>query len=424
MKRIALVFLLVLLGTRAFAGPTRHSLSNGMQVVLSESPSSTLAGVSILVWGGILCEKREERGTFSILSDMLLRGTLSRTQQEIAKEVSLFGDSVSSYTGTEYWAIDATVPAASLGEYLFFCYDLLFNPQLSEKELEKVKKTKIQSLRASDDVPENRLAELYRSVFYPDIHLSNEERIANITKADRAFLDRIHKSYFVPERIVISIAGDIETGAIFALIEDLFDDAPQKTGPYPDERLVQRDGSLPVYRVEGGGVTQASILTGTRLRGFDRSDEHTVMLLGAVLDNSLGGRLFNGLREEKGLVYDVRTGYSLSIRPYTWYVISTSRRKNTSTVREETEKILNDLKRKPPTPEEIKLAKQYLKTMLAIRSLTPLFEARYNAERLLRGERILSFEERTMILDGLTDEDLSSFVSAYFPSRWTTLVVR
>ena len=105
-------------------------------------------------------------------------------------------------------------------------------------------------------------------------------------------------------------------------------------------------------------------------------------------------------------------------------MITTSRRKNTEAVREETEKVLRGLKKDPPSAQEIEVAVNYLKTRLAAQSLSPLFTARYNAERLLREEELLSLERRMMMLDGIKPEDLSSFVSNYLPSRWTILMVR
>ncbi len=424
MKKIFLLFSLLLLTREAFSEPLVETLGNGVQVIVSEGFPPTIAGVSIMVEGGIRCEGRDERGTYSLLSDMLLRGTSSRNKNEIAKEIALLGDSVRSYTREEYWAIDATVPAASLRQYLELCRDLLFNPELSSEELEHVKRTRIQAVRASEDSPSGRLSELYRTVFYPDIHPSNAERIANISAADHTLLERVHGRYFVPERIVISIAGGIERGSAIEIAEDLFGGIPQGPSQAPEVHTVQKNDPLPLFRTEGGGVTQAGILYGTRLDGFSRKDEHILLLFGAVLDNSLGGRLFGSLRENKGLVYDIRTGYSLSIRPYTWYVITTSRRKNTQAVREETKKVLRGLTKDPPSEQEIEVAVNYLKTRLASQSLSPLFTARYNAERLLRGEEALSLERRMIILDGIKPEDLFSFISNYLPSRWTTLMVR
>ena len=429
MKKIfLLISLLVLLNREALAGPLVETLNNGMQVIVSEGFPSSIAGVSIMVEGGVRCEGREERGTYSLLSDMLLRGTSSRNKNEIAKEISLLGDSVRSYMREEYWAIDATIPGANLRQYLGLCRDLLFNPELSDGELERVKKTRMQTIRASEDSPSGRLSELYRSVFYPDLYPSKEERIENIRDADCVILERVHGRHFVPERIVISIAGGIEKGSALKIVEDLFGEIPE-TPPTasptaPEVHAVQKNDPLPFFRTESGGVTQAGILYGTRLDGFSRKDEHILLLFGAILDNSLGGRLFQSLRENKGLVYDIRTGYSLSVRPYTWYVITTSRGRNTEAVKEETEKVLRGLKKDPPSAQEIEIAVNYLKTRLAAQSLSPLFTARYNAERLLRGEEPLSLERRTMMLDRIKPEDLSSFVSNYLPSRWTILTVR
>jgi zinc protease len=234
----------------------------------------------------------------------------------------------------------------------------------------------------------------------------------------------VHGRYFRPEGTVISIAGDIEREEALGMTDMVFGNLRHGPDQLQEVRPEQETRPLPFYRAAGGGVTQAGILTGTRLLGLDRSDEHLLQLVGAVLDNSLGGRLFVELREKTGLVYSVYTGYSLEVYPFTWYVVSTSRKKNTKAVREKTGEVLRRLRRKPPDAQELSLAKEYLKTGLSTNALFPAYEAHYNAVQVLRGETLRSLDEKIRMIDAVTEEELASFIKEYFPARWTTLVVR
>ena len=152
--------------------------------------------------------------------------------------------------------------------------------------------------------------------------------------------------------------------------------------------------------------------------------EHLLQLVGAVLDKPFGGRLFVELREKNGLVYSVSTGYSIETEPFSWYVVSTSRKRNTKAVREKTGDVLRQLRRKPPTAQELSLAKKYLKTRLSTDALFPVREARYTAGQVLLGETPRSIDERLRMIDAVTQEELASFIKNYFPDRWTSLVVR
>lgn len=425
MKKTVLFALLLLSASSfALAGPECTVLGNGTSVVLSENRATSLASVCIMIEGGTRCEGPGERGTYSLLPGLLLSGTASRTKAEISRELSLFGDSFDSYTTAGYWAFEATVPASSLESLLFLLRDILFYPTLSAEELEKEKRTRVQSIRAGRDSPMLLLFDLYHSVFYPDMDTSWKTRITNIENTTLPRLKSVHGLYFHPGGMVVSIAGAVNAEEALVITETVFGGLRQMPEPLGGERAVVRDGPLPFYRAVTGGVTQAGILTGTRLSGFDRSQEHLLQLAGTVLDRPFGGRLFVELREKNGLVYSVSTGYSLETEPFTWYVVSTSRKRNTKAVREKTGDILRQFRRKPPSASELSLAKEQLKTRLRTDELYPVREARYNAVQLLRGETPRGLDERLRMIDAVTQKELASFIQNHFPARYTTLVVR
>jgi predicted Zn-dependent peptidase len=422
-KRYLIAAVCILIFARAYAEPTGKILKNGMRVVLNENRATNLIGVSILVSGGTHFEKEEEKGTFRLLELMLTRGTEKRTESAIAEQISLLGDSLSISTTEEYWSCEATVPADKLKDLLDLARDLLFNPTFPENELSKVKKIAVQSIKASEDSPWNRMSELYQAVFYPDFHAEKETKIANIQNTNRTMILRIHNEYFTPGNMIISIAGNIDPERTTELIKTIFGSLPNRVVPRRVE-LNQQDTPLPLFRTGSGGITQAGILLGTRLTGFDRRDEHILMVLDAVLDNSLGGRLYEEVRENRGLVYSISPHYSLGIEPYTWFVFSTSRKKNIKPVISETEEVLKGLKRKPVTDVELGLAKEYLKTELAVSYLSPLTGANYNALALLRGEEPKSLSERIGETEAVSREELNTFIDTYFPKQWTKLIIR
>jgi len=105
-------------------------------------------------------------------------------------------------------------------------------------------------------------------------------------------------------------------------------------------------------------------------------------------------------------------------------VFGTSRKRNVKRVIRETERILRGLKEQPLDDEELKLAREYCKTRLAITYQSPRFQAEYIAVQAARKERILGFEERLAEIDAVSGEELTAFVRNYFPDDWTVLVVR
>jgi zinc protease len=422
-KKLIIIIVFLFVFTQLGAATVIKELNNGIKVVLYKTRTTNLIGVSILFSGGTRFEKKEEKGAFRLLELMLPKGTETKTEEMITEQISLLGDSFNISTTGEFWSLEATIVHDDLETILDLSRDILFNPVFSEGNLYKVKKMAIQTIKASEDSPWSHMSELYRSVFYPDFYADKDTRINNIRNAKKTTIQRIHREYFTPENMIIAVTGDIDLEGTMDLIDSTFGFLYHGAAPSQTE-LKQQDTSLPLYKAEGGGITQAGILIGARLKGFERSDEHLLMLLGAVLDNSLGGRLYDEVREEKGLVYSISTNYSLSLEPFTWFVFSTSRRKNIKSVISATEDVLKGLRRKPVTDGELELAKEYLKTRLAVSYLNPLTVAHYNSVKLLRDGVPKSLSERTIEIDDVSRQELDAFINKYFPKQWTKLLIR
>jgi predicted Zn-dependent peptidase len=355
---------------------------------------------------------------------MLQRGTKTQTKQDIRKTISLLGDSYDFFIGTEYWGVNATVPSGDLSSLLTLTEDLLFNPQFDENELNKAKNIAIQSINTLEDSPFNSMVDFYQSVFYPDLHATSKMRIENIIDVELQTLTHIYQHFFTPDNMVIVLTGNFNSEYAFGLLADTFGLRSTRDKPIPEKPPGQERGSLPRHREKVGGLTQAGIFIGTRLTGFDRKDETVLKVLNAVLVNSVGGRLFKAVREEKGLVYDIRPHYSLRVEPYAWYIFGTSRKKNIKEVIEETERVLKQLRRDTPTEDEVQIAKNYLKTRLAISYQSPLNRAFYNAEQLIRGDMPKSYTQRIVEIEDVTGIDVTSFIDHYLSDGWTKLVIR
>jgi predicted Zn-dependent peptidase len=423
LRVVLVLFGLFVAGTAAHAQAFVYRFENGFELVISESGESGLVGMNLLVYGGTSYELQDERGTYRLLTDMLQRGTEHRSVARIAGDLALLGDSFRTYTAADYWSIEATVSPENLTALLDLLSDLLFNPLFPEKELTKAVHIAVGTIQSLEDSPLQGMFDFYRSVFYPDFHASPEERIENLESLSRRELVRKYERFFTPGNMVMALTGNLDTEEAFWMVSDRFGSQPQSGTVLRGEVPAQRDEVLPEYLEKRGGLTQAGIFVGTRLEDFDRRDEHLLELVNAVLDNSIGGRLFDDIREKGGLVYSISPYHSIRVKPYTWFVFATTRKQNRTAVLRKTEEVLNGLLTDPPSEEELILAKNYLKTKLAIAYGSPINRARYEAERQLRGEEVRSLEERMAELDGVTLEDLHRFLARRVPERWTKLVV-
>jgi len=399
-------------------------LPDGITVALTEMRNTALVGVSILIHGGTLYETEDERGTYSLIPQMLMRGTVNRTSFDIRREISLLGGSVDVRTEKEYWVVEAKVTVDNLQALLMLLRDLLFNPLFPEKEFEKEKNIAIQSIRSKRDSPVSKLFDLYRSVFYPDFYITPSENIENIQKTHRDSLYRIHQKFFRPDNMVISIAGNFKKNETIKLLDESFGNISRPHEPLKRYLIEQSEKPLPDFIKIRGGLTQAGIIIGTRLEGFDRADEPIIEVLDGILINSIGGRLFEELRKKLGLVYNVDVYYSLSVRPYTWMVFATTRKRNLRKVIKETKYVLQGLVKNPPTEDELRVAKEYVKTELALEYQSPVEAAYYAGVQLMRNERIKNYSKRIEEIEMVSREEIITFLKKQFTRGWTVLVLK
>jgi len=421
---IFMVLFFLLSAGSAGAEVAHRTLANGLTLLLTEGGGTHSAGICVLVEGGTRYEPEARRGTYVLLPPMLKRGTLLRTSDEILKQIAVLGDSFDFSTTMECFRITATVPTGRVGESIELLGDLMASPCFPDEELEKEKYIALQAVRSRQDSPLLRLIDLYSSVFYPDFFSPEKDRVAHIGKVEKKDIARLHREFFVAGRIVVSIAGAFDPSAVWEQAEHSFSVLPPSSAGIRNEAPVQRDMPLPLYREEKGGLTQAGILIGTRLEGFERAQEPVLTVLRGLLRSSIGGLLFDELREKQGLVYDIGVYHSLRMRPFSFFVYGTSRKKNVKRLSREIQRLLNSLRNNPPSEEAVQLSREYCKTSLAISYQEPVVQAEYHALQYMRGERILSFEERLEAIDGVDAQDIGRFLKTYFPEEWTVLVVR
>lgn len=417
------LFLLISVET-AWAQTSLHPFNNGFTLLVSQSEESGLAGLSLLIYGGTQFETSEQRGTYRLVLDMLLRGTQNRSADDISLSISQFGDAINTYTTSDYWALEATASPEDMVRLIELVHDLIRHSLFLDKELDKAKKIAVQTIRTNQDSPLHMGIDFYRAVFYPDFHVSPELMIDNIEMVEREDVLSVYRRFFNPNNMVLALSGNLNRDEVVRAVTASFGMDTHEGLPIVREIKRQQPVSLPALEERQGGITQAGIIIGTRLEGFDRRDALFIEVLNALLDNSLGGRLFEELREKRSLVYSISPHFSLRIQPYTWFILATTRKRNVNRVIRITKRVLHDLVETPPGEEELRLAKNYVATRLAASYQSPLRRAHYEAERLIRGEQVLSLDQRYRAIENVKLEDIHTFIDHYAAADWTALIVR
>lgn len=281
-------------------------LPSGLRVVTEWVPG--VRSVALGVWTGVGSrnETPSQAGAAHYLEHLLFKGTSSRTAARIAEEMDAVGGELNAFTAKEHTCFYAHVLDEDLPLAVELLADVLTDASMTSPDVELERSVVLEEIAMRADDPEDLLGELFDQALlgpHPLARpvLGSEESITAMTR------ERLHgfwRQHYVPARMVVAAAGNLEHDRVLALVDAAFGAGEGPTGPAdPLERVepVGRGGVM----LHGQDTEQAHLMVGTL--GLDRHDPRRFAL--GVLNTALGGgmssRLFQQVREQRGLAYSV-----------------------------------------------------------------------------------------------------------------------
>ncbi|TKB73961.1 MAG: insulinase family protein [Nitrospira sp.] len=288
-------------------------LDNGVRVVTERMP--TLKSVTVGVWvnTGSRDEQPSQAGYSHFIEHMLFKGTSSRSSAEISREIDALGGEMNAFTSRETTTYYVKVLDQQVDRALELLSDLFHHSRFAPKEIEKEKQVVLEEIRMVQDDPEDLVQELHmgqvlkrhplgRSI------LGREQTISGLRRRD--LLDYI-ETYYDPGQTVISIAGNFEQAKLDRLVARYF-------GKGSSAKAVPANGRRPP-EMYGGVVLKKKRLEQVHLclglKGVEagHQDRYALYALNSILGGSVSSRLFQEVREKRGLVYSIYSflsGYS------------------------------------------------------------------------------------------------------------------
>ena len=288
-------------------------LDNGVRVVTERMP--TLKSVAVGVWVNIGSrdEQSSQTGYSHFIEHMLFKGTRKRSSAEISREIDALGGEMNAFTSRETTTYYVKVLDQQLERGLELLSDLFHHSRFAPKDIEKEKQVVLEEIRMVQDDPEDLVQELHmgqmlrrhplgRSI------LGREKTIRGLRRQD---LLNYVETYYGPEQTVVSIAGNFEQAKLDSLVARNF-------GKGRTEKASQTKGRRPPD-VHGGvllkkkKLEQVHVCLGLKGVAAGHQDRYALYVLNNVLGGSVSSRLFQEVRERRGLVYSIYSflsGYS------------------------------------------------------------------------------------------------------------------
>jgi predicted Zn-dependent peptidase len=334
---------------------------NGVRIVHEKMPHVRSVAIGVWVGAGSGDERETEAGIAHFIEHMLFKGTTSRSARTIAEEFDRIGGDVNAFTSKEMTCYYTTVLGHHAPRALSILTDMFFNSTFEETEIAKEKSIVLDEIAAVEDTPDDDVDERLWGAMYPDQAigkpvLGNEKTINTFNQDTiRDFMNRM----YTPEKLVISIAGNYDERLI-QLIEVQF-------GSFKRGSKVEPQIPLTLPEFHGGttakakDIEQAHICFGYPGLTVKDSRIHDLIILDSIIGGSMSSRLFQEVREERGLAYSIYSYYSSYMTTGTFTIYGGTSPENlpelTATIDEVIASILNE----GITENELHNAKEQLK---------------------------------------------------------------
>jgi predicted Zn-dependent peptidase len=363
------------------------------------------------VWVGI--GSRDEApalaGASHFLEHLLFKGTATRSATDIAESIDEVGGDLNAFTTREYTAFEVRLLAEHLDLGLDILSDIFWTPAFRAEEVEAERSVILEEILMSKDEPEDLVHDLFGDALFPAHPLGRpvlgvEETIEAM---ERDAIARFHDDHYRPEQVVVAAAGDLEHEAV---VEAIAARCPMTAGGAPAARVLPATPPQP-RRVVKRKTEQTHLILGVRTPGTLDDDRFALELVNQALGGGISSRLFQEVRERRGLAYSVYSNRAAITDVGALALYAGTAPRNAKEVVSLFEAALDDLAAAGLTERELAIAKGQVKgsTVLGLED-TGARLGRIGRSQLLHGE-VMPIDELLARMESVTMDDVARVVA-------------
>lgn len=384
------------------------TLSNGIRVVAEKINSLRSVSIGIWVGNGSRYEAKEENGISHFIEHMLFKGTENRSSAEIARAIDSIGGQIDAFTGREYTCFYTKTLDAHAHIALDVLSEMIFRPTLDANDMALERQVIGEEIRMYEDSPEDLVYDLSSAAVWGDTPmgrtiLGTYESLANITPdIMRAYM----QSHYTNKNLIISVAGNYGDD-FFDMLEKYFgsQSIAEIAPPLPD--AVYRNGQTMIKTKD----TEQVQLVMT-FRGIDIMDKgvYSILAMNNVFGFGMSSRLFQNIREQRGLVYSISAGHSAYLGAGVFDIAAGMRPESLGEVAELISKEINTIKRDKLSKDEVEKSKEQLKGSYILASESTGARMQGAGRSLLVGKPIYTQEEVLAQIDAVDTQSVADMI--------------
>ena len=389
------------------------TLPNGFRIVTEHMPGLKSASIGVWVTAGGRHERPEQNGIAHFLEHMAFKGTKTRTSLQIAESIEDVGGYINAYTSREMTAYYARVLQDDVPLALDVISDIVLNPVFDPREIEVERHVILQEIGQALDTPDDVIFDWLQEASYPDqafgrTILGPGERVSSFTRGD---LTRFVGEHYGPDQMILSAAGGVDHDRIVAEARAIFG------GLNPvGAALIQPAAFLGGERREVKDLEQVHFALAFEAPGYRAPDVYTAQVYATALGGGMSSRLFQKIREERGLCYSI---FAQSAAYEDTGQITLYAGTSEEEIGELTGLTLDELKRSSEdmSEAEVARARAQLKAGLLMGLESPSSRAERSARLLAIWGRVPDLDEAVAKIDAVSLGDVRSYAGALTQSR-------
>lgn len=394
-------------------------LPNGITVLTEHMPGLRSVTAGIWVRRGSRHEAPELNGICHFIEHAVFKGTQRRTARDIAVESDRLGGNLDAFTTHEMTGFALKVADKSLPQALDLLTDILANPRFDQNDLDREQKVILEEMKMVEDTPDELLGELFNAAYFPGHALGRpiEGTEETVSSFDQNTLMSFHVREFSPSNLVVAAAGNVEHEQLVDLVANSFGDSVVAGDTSPNGFGQQSPKpAAPILIEQKKELEQAHLVIAAPWPDAKDSDRYAASLLASVIGGGTSSRLWQTIREERGLAYSVGAGGSTfsDVGVFTIYAGTSPEYLDEvlDISLEEMRRAVND----PVPEEELKLAKdQALSSILLSLESSSARVSALARQEIIHGRRIPP-EEIIEKMEAVNSEDLQRVARKYFRS--------
>jgi predicted Zn-dependent peptidase len=400
----------------------RTILPNGIRVVTEPMPHVRSAAVGIWICSGSRRESPEENGLSHFIEHMLFKGTGNRSAVDIARSIDSIGGNLDAFTAKELVSYNAKVLADHLPLAFDILGDLVLNPVFAAEDIEKEKGVILEEIKMEMDSPEYLVHEIFSSNFWKDHSLGRPilGTKEHVKRFSREAVQEYYAKTYIPSEIVITGAGHLTHERLVSLAGERFGTI-SRNGAAAQERKPTTHARIALRNKRS--LEQLHLCLGVPSYPLPHDSRFASYIMNTLLGGGMSSRLFQNIRENRGLAYSVFS----ELTPYRdTGCLSVYAGTAIETAKKVVELILQEfraLKDEPVSVEELRRAKDNLKGSLMLGLESTSSRMANLARQELYFGRFFSLDELLESIEAVTAAEVQKIAQELFEPRHIALTM-